>query len=173
MSDCCSVPSNGSSQATESPLEFTLAPARAESPNCPVCGEKGKKVDTQTVKAMLAVSLEVIRPVEYRFCRTESCPVVYFSVDAAQTFGEADLRERVHQKHPLDEDVFVCYCFRHTPGSIREELQTSGQTTVIERINAGIRADQCACDIRNPQGSCCLGNVTKVVKRVQAATVPA
>ncbi|NOX62026.1 MAG: hypothetical protein GXP42_08780 [Chloroflexi bacterium] len=158
MSDCCSL-------AKDKPDSKKMA--AAESPFCPACGEKGKRVDTQIVKAMLAISLEAVRGGAYRFCRTERCPVVYFSVDGVQTFGEADLRERVHQKHPFDEDVFVCYCFRHTPGDIRVELQATGESTVVERINAGIRAGKCACDIRNPQGDCCLGNVIKVVKRLQ------
>jgi hypothetical protein len=38
----------------------------------------------------------------------------------------------------------------------------------VERVTAGVQADQCACDIRNPQGSCCLGNVRAVVQRVEA-----
>ena len=119
---------------------------------------------------MLAISLAVIRPVEYRFCRTVQCPVVYFSSDGRQTFTERDLRERVYQKHPNDDAVFVCYCFRYTPGAIRAELRVSGVSTTVERINAGIAAGQCACDIRNPQGNCCLGNVTTTVKRLEAAT---
>jgi len=135
--------------------------------NCPVCGAKGKAVDTQTVKALLALSLNVLRPADYRFCRTADCPVVYFSTDGVQTFQEADLRERVYQKAPQDDDVFVCYCFRHTPGSIRAELQATGITTVVNRITAGIQAGQCACEIRNPQGSCCLGNVQMAVKQAE------
>jgi hypothetical protein len=77
------------------------------------------------------------------------------------------VRERVYQKEPDSEDVFVCYCFRHTPGSIRAELITTGESTVVEVINTGIHAGQCACDIRNPQGACCLGNVSAVVKDVK------
>lgn len=119
---------------------------------------------------MLVISLVAVRPVEYRFCRTVQCPVVYFSSDGRQTFTECELRERVYQKHPNDDEVFVCYCFRHTPGTIRAELRVSGVSTTVERINAGITAGQCACEIRNPQGNCCLGNVTTTVKRLEAAT---
>ena len=78
------------------------------------------------------------------------------------------LRERVYQKHPIDDDVLVCYCFRHTVGGIRAEMAATGSSTVIERITASIQAGQCACDIRNPQGECCLGNVREVVRRVKA-----
>lgn len=142
-------------------------------PRCPGCGASGKRVETKTVKALLAVSLQAIRPTAYYFCRTPDCPVVYFSSDGAQIFGEADLREQVYQKHPGDDDVYVCYCFRYTAGLIRAELQMIGASTVVEAISAGIQAGQCACEIRNPQGSCCLGNIRATVKRLQTQDQPA
>jgi len=165
MEDCC-LPAAGGS-APIAPVVQRSEPETKVVTDCPACGERGKAVDIQTVKAMLALSLEVLHPADYRFCRTEECPVVYFSTDGLRVFREEDLRERVHQKHPDDEAVFVCYCFRHTPGSIRAELDTQGISTVVERISAGVQAGQCACEIRNPQGSCCLGNVRAVVKRLQ------
>src|SRR5258708_5215507 len=115
---------------------------------------------------MLAVSLLAVRDVAYLFCREADCPVAYFSADGTQTFTTNQLRERVFQKEPESDDVFVCYCFRHTPGSIRDELIETGRSAVVEAINAGINAGQCACDLRNPQGACCLGNVGAVVKRI-------
>ncbi len=123
----------------------------------------GKPVNTLTLKALLSVPLTVVRPAEYRFCRTQECSVVYYSDDGEQRFTEQDLRERVFQKHPGDLDVFVCYCFRHTRRSIEAEQISTGESHVVAAITAGIQAGQCACDIRNPQGSCCLGNVRAVV----------
>jgi hypothetical protein len=124
-------------------------------------------VDTQVVKAMLRVSLHAIRPTRYYFCQTEQCPVVYFAEDGQQLFVEDELRERVYQKHPHEEDVLICYCFRHTPGSIRAEWRQTGQSSVIETITAGTQAGECACDIRNPQATCCLGNVRQFVQQMQ------
>ena len=198
MSDCCSVPNNGADQSAQPDMTFTVVAAEksgatddccstnggetsatdgATQPavvvqHCPVCSKRGKKVDTQTVKSMLAVSLEEVRPLAYRFCRTTDCSVVYFSEDGVQVFEETAMRDLVHQKHPDTDDVFACYCFRHTPGSIREEIMITSASTVVASINAGIKAGQCACEIRNPQGSCCLGNVAATVKRVQAALEP-
>jgi len=198
MSDCCSVPNDGADQSAQPEMTFTVVASAGSAAtddccstngdemsgigdatqpmavvqHCPVCGKRGKKVDTQTVKSMLAISLEEVRPLAYRFCRTTDCSVVYFSEDGSQVFGEAAMRELVHQKHPDTDDVFACYCFRHTPATIREEIMTTGESTAVARINAGIKAGQCACEIRNPQGSCCLGNVAATVKRVQAALEP-
>jgi hypothetical protein len=133
---------------------------------CPHCAHRGRAVDTQTVKAMLAVSLYAMRPTHYYFCQSEDCPIVYFGGDGQQSFTEAELRERVYQKHPQDDELLICYCFNHTLGSIREEWRQRGQSSVIEAITAGTQSDQCACDIRNPQGSCCLGNVRRFVRQI-------
>ncbi len=134
---------------------------------CPACGKPGKPVDLRTVKAMLAVPLTELRATQYRFCRTPECPTAYYGLDADHRIGEEALRERVHQKHPEDGDVFVCYCFRHTPATIRAEVAAAGRSTVLAAITAGIRAGRCACEVRNPQGSCCLGNVRAAVGRAE------
>lgn len=128
---------------------------------CPINGKAGKRITLQTVQSMLNVPLNILRNVEYRFCPDPNCPTVYYSVDGSQTFTETDLRERVFQKHPEDANIFVCYCFRHTIKDIR----TDGENILTE-INQGIQNHQCACDIRNPQGSCCLGNINSLVKHL-------
>ncbi len=136
---------------------------------CPACTQQGSTIDMLTLKAMLVRPLTELREVEYRFCRTPECPIVYFSADGEQQFLERDIREHVHNKHPDDDSVYVCYCFRHTPESIKKELTLTGRSSVVAEITAGIQAGQCACDIRNPQGTCCLGNVHAVVDRAVAA----
>lgn len=140
--------------------------------SCPECATEGKSIDTQTVKSLLAVSLENIRPQEYRFCTNEDCPVVYFTMDGEQVIHENDLRERVYQKAAGDENVKVCYCFRVSPADMRIEFNETGSSTVVDRVKAGVKAGQCACKIRNPQGSCCLGNVRSVAKKMVSEAAP-
>lgn len=96
--------------------------------------------------------------------------MVYYTADGDRRFLEDDVRERVYQKHPNEDGVFVCYCFRHSIGSIRNELAGGNASTVLSAITAGIKAGQCACDIRNPQGSCCLGNVRALLQRLTNET---
>jgi len=166
MSDCCSSTEEANGIEKIEAVNTLL---------CPSCNQKGKTVDTQTVKSLLAISLEEVdESVIYRFCKTADCPITYFGGESS-IFIEAQLRESVHQKHPDDADVLVCYCYQHTPGSIRAEVALNGQTDVVARVTAGTKAGTCACDIRNPQGSCCLGNVSKVVKQIMIETrsVPA
>ena len=160
MTETCSCPPEAGSATCDSRGSVTIS-------SCPVCPKTGKLVDSLTLKALLNVPLTDVRRVEYRFCSTPDCPVVYYSQDGTQTFLEIDLRERVYQKHAAEDDVFVCYCFRHTVGSIKEEFVGKQVNIVVARINAGIQAGQCACDIRNPQGSCCLGDVRLIIKQLE------
>ncbi|MDX1522993.1 MAG: hypothetical protein R3264_15295 [Anaerolineae bacterium] len=173
MSDCCTPINTG--QNEETTIESCCVPTTAgngveiatSQPNkCPACEQKGRKVDSITLKSMLDVSLLALRDVAYLFCRTSDCSVVYFSADGAQSFTKDQIRVPVHQKEPDNDAVPVCYCFRHSPASIRAEFLTTGQSTVVEEINSGIQAGHCACEVRNPQGNCCLGNVRAVVKQV-------
>ncbi len=167
MSDrCCAVPSAGSATC-ELPAPTLERPLRGTSA-CPVCGEKGKPVPGQTVKALLSVTLRQVENGDYMFCGTRTCPVVYFSVNGKQTFLTDQVRERVYQKEPDADAVKVCYCFQHAVGEIHNASpETRG--AILDDINAGIQADQCACDLRNPQGSCCLGNVRGMLKRLERA----
>lgn len=167
--DCCPLPAihpNGKSK-TEANVSPGNGKFTSQKNHCPTCGQKGKKVDTITLKALLDVSLLALRDVPYLFCRTAACPVVYFAADGLQTFSQAQVRAPVHQKEPNDPTVPVCYCFNHSPASICAELLATGTSTVIEEIKGGIQAGQCACEVRNPQGSCCLGNVSAVVKQIR------
>ncbi len=155
--NCCSTKNGGESCEVSSSENVKDA-------ECPSCKQKGKPVDALTLKAMLSVPLTQLRNVPYLFCSAQHCPVVYYSADGAQCFSENTLREKVHQKHPEQDDVPVCYCFKHSPGSIRDEILTTGKSAVVESITEGIKAGQCACEVRNPEGSCCLGNVRQVVR---------
>jgi hypothetical protein len=139
-----------------------------QSPNCPTNGRPGSLVNVKTLKGMLAISLIELRPPVYRFCPDPNCPTVYYSEDGVQSFDEDALREKVYQKHPYDKHVLVCYCFRYTLGSIRTDNGANRSATIPAAITKGVREGKCACDIRNPQGNCCLGNVKSLIKETRS-----
>ena len=134
--------------------------------NCPECGQVGKSIHWQTVKSMLSVSLRQVSNARYFFCRTQNCPVVYFSADGEQTFTVKQVRERVFQKEPEAPEVYICYCFLYAVGELRA-ASPEGRTAIVNEINTGVNAGQCACDLRNPQGTCCLGNVRELIKQLE------
>ena len=169
MTESCCCPPEAGNAVCDLPAQDCPHSGQRPSPAvnaCPECGKIGKPVDGQTVKAMLSVSLRSVQDTKYLFCRTQTCPVVYFSGDSEQTFTVEQIRERVYQKEPEVQDVFICYCFRYTVGNLRAS-SPENRIVIVDDINTGINAGQCACDLRNPQGSCCLGNVRGMIKRLE------
>ncbi len=144
----------------------TCGPAR-----CPECGALGKPVVRITLGALLKpeARVRIPRQEEFCFCRTATCEVVYFREGEA-LFRKDDLGVRVGLKEPQDPTAPVCYCFGWTPQKIRAEIEAAGQSTAIEQIKAQVKIGNCYCEVSNPQGSCCLGNVAKAVQEVKALT---
>jgi hypothetical protein len=60
----------------------------------------------------------------------------------------------------------ICYCFGFTEGDAREEIVHTGTSNIPATVSALIKARMCACEVRNPSGACCLGEVTRTVKRL-------
>lgn len=136
---------------------------------CPESGSKGRRVDSATVKSLLSISLRNIGDVPYYFCAQADCEVVYFSEDGLQQFRKHEIREQVYQKEPANPAVLLCYCFQHTVGDLQIHLLESAENLIVENIKDGIKANQCACDWRNPQGDCCLGNVQQLIRQFKSA----
>jgi|CXWL01.1.fsa_nt_gi hypothetical protein len=133
--------------------------------SCPSCGNRGRHVDRITLKALLSSeALTSLGSDEYKFCSTKSCDTVYFAPESI--FRTRDIVTRVWQKSD-DPSVPVCYCFGHSEDSIRAEAAQAGNNAVLERIKRLVSEGRCACEVRNPQGTCCLGNVSLIVARVQ------
>jgi hypothetical protein len=70
---------------------------------------------------------------------------------------------RVGLKEAADP-IQVCYCFGFFRADVRAELEATGRCTIADRIDARIKAGECSCEIRNPSGACCLGEVRKVIE---------
>lgn len=149
MSDCCKSPEQ---------------PERTDLAVCKQCAQKGRAVQRVTPESVLLEDRkDRLGPGQYYFCSSPTCGVVYFSNEDGIYFQKADLRVRVGQKE-TEDPISVCYCFGHTRASVWEEIANTGKSTVEADIKEKVKAGLCACEIKNPQGSCCLGNVGKAVK---------
>jgi len=150
MSDCCSVN-----------VKAGTAP---EVMACPVNGARSKQVDALTVKSIVRHIPLGISNDQYYFCEARDCDVVYFPFDPqAPTFRRQDLVVRVGAKETADP-IPICYCFGFTRKDIEDEIAASGRSTVAERISAEVKQGNCACEVKNPSGKCCLGDVTRIVR---------
>ena len=150
MSDCC----------PPTPAEATMI-------DCPLCAVRGASVELRAVKALLTeAALARLENVSHRFCRTSSCPAVYYDENGSFYLRE-DVRVRVWQKEPEGNRI-LCYCFGESESGIQDEVRQSGVSEVVARTRAHIDACRCACDVRNPRGVCCLGDLAAAVKRIAA-----
>lgn len=135
---------------------------------CAACDSKAKKVERLTVEHLIKDEhLDELRETQYYFCETPSCEVVYFSNETEQYFAKRDVRVRVGMKE-TEAPIPICYCFDFTEQMVRDELLARRATTIPGVIARETKAGRCACEVKNPSGRCCLGEVNKSVKRVQA-----
>lgn len=170
MDSCCDNQKDSTMKAHESIVESCCEfhpPQKCGPTKCSECGELGRTVQRITLGALLKPEKrsEIPKQKEFCFCKNPRCGVVYF-VPQRALFQKSDLSVAVGLKEPQNPKVPVCYCFGWTPEKIQAEIKNTGKSTVIEKIKAQVQAGNCYCEITNPQGSCCLGNVSKILKEI-------
>lgn len=126
---------------------------------CPVTHMSGQPVKLVTLKALLQPqALQFLSPTEtFHFCADPLCEVVYFS--ATQVFRVPEIKVPIFQKNDGGQTP-ACYCFGITRDDLHEAREIRKGAEVIARIKHHIQAGRCGCEVNNPQGRCCLGNVT-------------
>lgn len=136
---------------------------------CPVTGSRSKQVDALTVKSLVRHLPFGAILTRYYFCEDPNCDVVYFPWQPeAPTFRRGDLLVPVGVKERSDR-VPVCYCFGVTRKDIEEEIRQTGKSTFAQRIKAEVQMGNCACEVKNPSGKCCLGTITRMGQVALAA----
>jgi hypothetical protein len=130
---------------------------------CPVGGKPGKRVLLVTVKSLVHAEYgATLEGRDWFFCDQPGCDVVYFTRDGV-TVDKGALKVRVGLKE-REPPRTVCYCFGHTVESIREEIEKTGRSTVAASIRKKVEAGECSCEVLNPKGTCCLGDVNKTAR---------
>jgi hypothetical protein len=130
---------------------------------CRRCRHRGQAVLKQTVESLLKPeALARLAHADYFFDASPACEVVYFSNAKHSYFTKTDLRVRVGIKE-TESPIPLCYCFGHTVESARGEIEATGKSSVAARITKEIQAGNCACEVKNPSGRCCLGEVNKAI----------
>ncbi len=134
---------------------------------CPVNDKKGQSVDSETLRHIIKEEKRSkIKASGYYFCKAPDCDMVYFHPESGQTFEKADLNVRVGLKE-TEDPVWACYCFDISKKMIIEEIESTGQSASGDRIRQEVAAKNCACEIKNPSGRCCLGEVLAAEKEAQ------
>ena len=125
---------------------------------CPASGTKGQPVGFRTVAALTSGPLPPHQ--DFWLCRETGCEIVYFGSEGA-TLTSANLHVEPGFKH--EGDGALCYCFGHRRSDFERETLATGATQIPSAIKELTRAGGCACEVRNPSGRCCLGEVKRYV----------
>jgi len=135
MNNCCSTSTDNKTPGEKHP--------------CPVDGEACAQVSIRTILHHLKTPwLWPARQQSYFFCDAPDCEVVYFGEDDSVIY-KSELRTHVGIKENSD-DAPLCYCFDVSKADAKQD------PTVKEFVVQQTKAKQCACEIRNPSGRCCL-----------------
>lgn len=122
---------------------------------CPSCSGQSFRVSLKTVfHHVVSEKLQMIQEVQYWFCTSRECDVVYFA-ENGHAFQVSDLREQVSIKASASEDFPLCYCFGFSSSAVQKATATKTQL-VSEMVRGLIARKLCECEIRNPSGRCCL-----------------
>ena len=140
MSDCCGTSCDSKSDDKKSsPRKFT----------CPVNNKDYIPVTIKTILHHIKSPWNItLSGEQYYFCDDPNCDVVYFGFDGS-VINKSELRTKVGIKEKTD-DTYACYCFGATKAQAKQD--SSIKTYVTQQT----KENNCACDIRNPSGRCCL-----------------
>jgi hypothetical protein len=82
---------------------------------------------------------------------------VYYSADGSRIERD-EVRVPAHQKDEAS-DVPLCYCFGITRARLAREREAA-----VAFVRAEVKARRCACDVKNPSGRCCLGDLRRFLR---------
>ena len=99
----------------------------------------------------------------FQFCKERECRIAYFNSETNEIINKEDLTVSVGQKETCPERL-ICYCFNHSAKDLEEDIIKNNESTIFNEIKDQCKAGKDKCEENNPQGSCCLGNVSAVIK---------
>ncbi len=98
-------------------------------------------------------------------CRRTATGFVYFGED--RVFHKSDIKVRVGLKE-TEDPVPLCYCFDYTRADIERDIEQHGLSEILKRVKAEVQGGFCACEVKNPSGDCCLGEIHHALELRQA-----
>ena len=103
------------------------------------------------------------------FCKTPECQVLYFGGEVVIEKSAALVRVGLKE---TEDPIPLCYCFGFTRADIERDLLNTGTTSIPNLITEKIREGLCECELKNPSGRCCLGEVRRAVALAKQAVTP-
>jgi len=126
---------------------------------CPRSDSVGQPVKWTTMVALSAVPIPPRQAIS--LCLDQDCEVVYFG-DRGLELRRADLHTVPGFK--VGDGDLVCYCFHHSRTAIEQEVRTLSSSPTVDEIRRQVKEKNCACEVRNPTGKCCLRDVQQIIE---------
>jgi hypothetical protein len=127
---------------------------------CPQCQGLMKPIDRNVLIHQVMAPLNQSIPVEiFFFCSKTNCRAVYFS-PSGFVVETTDMRYEISEKLASEERT-ICYCYGITYRQVVNEIKKDGHSTSKEFVVEQTKLKNCACDVRNPSGRCCLKEFPK------------
>lgn len=137
---------------------------------CPKCRASCKSVENKTLYHQVKFpENQAVFQEKYYFCPAKKCPVGYFS-STGQIIPKRSLRT-----YQEIEDDKLCYCFdintkqylgKRTGWCFKllnlfharslSELKVNNADAIKNFVIQKTKSEDCACDVKNPSGQCCL-----------------
>ncbi len=118
---------------------------------CPECGATCKRVGMLTLyhQVRFPENQSLITD-SYYFCPTKICSIGYFA-DTGNTIQKQHLRN-----YQAIQNDTLCYCFDINAEHYLSALKNHGAEPIKDFVMQRTKSGECACEIRNPSGQCCL-----------------
>ena len=119
---------------------------------CPQCNTACKSVEMPTLyhQVRFPENQGMISDTYY-FCPTKDCSIGYFSI-----VGHRVPKPQLRTHQDIQKDT-LCFCFDINAADYLTALSTNHAETIKNFVIKRTKLDECACEIRNPSGQCCLG----------------
>ena len=121
------------------------------SDKCPACGKKGRKVNNETMIHHVK-DISKMGDGGYSFCGNRQCNTVYFRGE--ETFTTHMVNKEIGLKDASSPQGAVCYCYNYPKSELYDD-------SLIDKINIRIDNYGSRCDLRNPNGRCCIKEIKK------------
>lgn len=122
---------------------------------CSQCQTKGKKISLESMNNHVDDISFLRDEFDYHICKNSDCEVVYFNI--VSQFTLTQLNKEIGYKRASSENANICYCYNIKKSQLNVHT--------IDFIKSKMEEYPCACDIRNPYGSCCQSDIKKLLKK--------
>jgi hypothetical protein len=139
---------------------------------CPGCEDSGRSVSSETVHAMLGTTPTQSGddPVSWHVCLSHTCRVAYYATERSISIDEV-LEIVPHKKGSADPKI--CFCFEYRISHlVRSVTGDTSMHPIVQEIRARCREGLGRCETKNPEGRCCLGNITELLRDPPPADAP-